>query len=165
MKNIVLIGMPGAGKSTVGVVLAKIMQMDFCDTDLVIQKNTGRALQEIIDTDGVEKFLKEEEKAILTLNCENCVVATGGSVVLSEKAMQHLKKSSDIVYLKASYEEIAARINNLETRGIAFEKGQTLLDIYTQRTPLYEHFCDVSVDCNNADCISTARKIKECLEN
>lgn len=163
MKNIVLIGMPGAGKSTVGVVLAKIMQMDFCDTDLVIQKNTGRALQEIIDTDGVGKFLEAEEQSILTLECENCIIATGGSVVLSEKAMNHLKQTSTVVYLRAGFEEIAGRINNLDSRGIAFEAGQTLLDIYNQRTPLYEQFCDVVIDCDNSDCISTARKIKEAI--
>lgn len=164
MKNIVLIGMPGAGKSTVGVVLAKIMQMDFCDTDLIIQKNTGRALQSIIDDDGVEKFLAEEEKAILALKCEGCVIATGGSAVLSENAMRHLKKLADIVYIRAGYDEIRARINNLETRGIAFGEGQTLLDIYEQRTPLYESYCDITVDCGEGDCIGMARKIENALK-
>lgn len=159
MKNIVLIGMPGAGKSTVGVVLAKLMQMDFCDTDLIIQKKSGRALQDIIDNDGVEKFLEIEEDAILSLYCDNSVIATGGSVVLSDKAIAHLKKSSVIVYLNASYENISNRINNISTRGIAFEYGQTLCDIYRLRTPLYEKYSDITINCDDLDCFKTAKAI------
>ncbi len=161
--NIILIGMPGAGKSTIGVVLAKIMGLDFCDTDLVIQKNTKRTLQDIIDNDGLEAFLLAERSAVLSLNVDGCVIATGGSVVLQDDVMAQLRSLGVVVYLRASYKQITKRIHNLSTRGIAFENGQTLLDIYDQRTPLYEHFCDVYVDCDDFDCAIVCEKIKAAL--
>lgn len=164
MKNIVLIGMPGAGKSTVGVVLAKVMQMDFCDTDLLIQKQTGRALQEILDTDGLDSFLQTESSIVSTLKCEHCVIATGGSVVLSEDAMQHLKQIGTIVYLHVSFEAVQSRIHNLSTRGIAFSEGQTLSDIYAQRIPLYEKFADLTVECSELDCRLTVEQIRKNLD-
>lgn len=162
--NIILIGMPGAGKSTVGVVLAKMMRMDFCDTDLVIQKITGRKLQDILDRGGLKRFIETEKKAILTLDCDECVIATGGSVVLNEQTMEHLKRLGKIVYLRADYESIASRINNLSTRGIAFDKGQTLRDIYEQRVPLYEKYCDFYVGCDNFNCMNMAAEIKKTLQ-
>lgn len=161
--NLILIGMPGAGKSTIGVVLAKVMQMNFCDTDLLIQQNTGRALQEILDRDGVARFLQIESEAVCSLNCENCVIATGGSVVLSPKAMQHLKTLGRVIYLKADYPSIKGRIHNLDSRGVAFTEGQTLQDIYKQRTPMYETYCDISVDCANFDCQAVIKQIKSQL--
>ena len=164
MKIIVLIGMPGAGKSTVGVVLAKVMQMDFCDTDLLIQKQTGRALQEILDTDGLDSFLQTESSIVSALACEHCVVATGGSVVLSEDAMQHLKQIGTIVYLRVSFKAVQARIHNLSTRGIAFSEGQTLSDIYAQRIPLYEKFADLTVECSELDCRLTVEQIRKNLD-
>ncbi len=148
MKNIVLIGMPGSGKSTLGVVLAKNLNMAFCDTDLFIQTFEKRKLQEIINSDGVDKFLAIEEKYILSFESENMVIATGGSVVLSEKAMEHLKKNSVVVYLKVDYHHITKRIKNRKTRGIAMDEGQTLREIYNHRTPLYEKYADITIDCN-----------------
>lgn len=161
LKNIVLIGMPGAGKSTVGVVLAKVMQMDFCDTDLLIQKQTGCALQKILDTNGLENFLQTESSIVSALECDRCVIATGGSVVLSENAMEHLKRIGTVVYLRVSFEAVQKRIHNLATRGIAFSEGQTLSDIYMQRVPLYEKFADITVECSELDCRLVVERIRE----
>lgn len=148
-KNIILIGMPGCGKSTIGVVLAKVLGMGFSDMDLLIQQRTGRRLQEIIDTDGLEAFLKFEEETILSVSGEHLVLATGGSAVLSERAMQHLKTLGTIVYLNLPYKTIARRIRNINTRGIACAPGETLLDIYNYRTPLYAKYADVTVHPKN----------------
>ncbi|MHB8053472.1 MAG: shikimate kinase, partial [Methanoregula sp.] len=124
MKNIIIIGMPGAGKSTVGVILAKTLGMNFTDTDIVIQETSGRLLQEIIDTEGPESFLKIEENAILSLQGQNAVIATGGSVVFSGRAMEHLKRDGVVLYLAISFEEMARRLNNITTRGIVLVAGQ-----------------------------------------
>ena len=148
MKNIVLIGMPGCGKSTLGVVLAKALSMGFCDTDLIIQQFEKRKLQEIINHDGVEKFLELEEKYLLSIESENIVIATGGSAVLSDAAMNHLKENGTVIYLKADYQSIAKRIKNRVSRGIAFKEGETLKDIYVMRTPLYEKYADITIDCS-----------------
>lgn len=161
MNNIILIGMPGAGKSTIGVVLAKIMRKDFCDTDLLIQKSTGRALQDIIDKDGVEAFLDIEKDIVMNMSEQNCVIATGGSVVLREDAVNHLKKLGTVIYLRASFDALEKRIHNMDTRGIAFKGGQTLFDIYKDRTPIYEKYADIVVDCDNLDCNSVCEKIIE----
>src|SRR5690606_34398761 len=112
MRNIVLIGMPGAGKSTVGVILAKALGMNFVDADLVIQERTGLRLQAIIDRDGPAGFLKAEEEAVLSLSCRNSVIATGGSVVMSPRAMEHLISAGTVVYLKVPFEEIEKRLGN-----------------------------------------------------
>ncbi|MHB8163080.1 MAG: shikimate kinase, partial [Methanoregula sp.] len=118
MKNIILIGMPGAGKSTMGVILAKTRGMKFIDTDIAIQETTGRLLQEIIDTDGPGAFKILEEKTILSLHCHNTVIATGGSVVFSERAMEYLKLRGIVVYLQISFDEMTKRLRNSEARGI-----------------------------------------------
>jgi len=149
--NIVLIGMPGAGKSTVGVVLAKAQKKKFVDTDLLIQEETGRALQEILDTDGTATFRKIEEEIIISHRFQNTVIATGGSVVLSRKAMEHLKKDAITVYLNVSLAEIERRLVNITTRGIVLEKGQTLNAVYDQRVPLYEKYADITVNCSGHD--------------
>ena len=151
MKNIIIIGMPGAGKSTMGVVLAKTLGRNFIDTDIVIQEHAGRLLQEIIDEEGPEAFLAIEEKTILSLHCHNAVIATGGSVVFSEKAMEHLKASGVVIYLKISCEEMVRRLNNITTRGIVLVAGQSLPDMYTQRIPLYEKYADITLDCSEDD--------------
>ena len=126
MKNIVLIGMPGAGKSTMGVILAKTLGRNFIDTDIVAQETTGRLLQDIIDKEGTAAFLKTEEKTILSLHCHNAVIATGGSVVFSKKAMDHLKKDGIVIWLDISFEEMVRRLNNITTRGIVLGAGQGL---------------------------------------
>jgi shikimate kinase len=151
MRNIILTGMPGAGKSTVGVILAKTLGMNFIDTDIVLQENSGRMLQEIINTEGIDAFLQAEESVIVSLNGENTIIATGGSVVFSEKSMQYLKKQGIIIYLSLSYEEMARRIRNITTRGIVLAADQSLLDLYNQRLPLYEKYADRTIDCSDRD--------------
>jgi len=151
MNNIVIIGMPGAGKSTMGVILAKTLGRNFTDTDIVAQETTGRLLQEIIDGEGTAAFLKTEEKTILSLHCHHAVIATGGSVVFSGKAMEHLKKDSVVIYLKISFEEMVRRLDNSTTRGIVLVAGQSLHDMYSQRVPLYEKYADITIDCSGGD--------------
>lgn len=148
MKNIILIGMPGAGKSTVGVILAKTLGFDFIDTDLIIQKSTGKKLIEIIENNGLDGFLAVENDVLSSLCCENSVVATGGSAVYSKDGMKNLKKLGKIVYLSLDENEIENRINNITTRGIAMHKGQTLSDLYSEREPLYRKYADITIDCN-----------------
>jgi len=148
-RNIVLIGMPSAGKSTIGVILAKTLGMRFIDTDLVIQENEGQLLQDIISTYGISGFLEIEEDSVLSLKYKTTVIATGGSVVYSKKAMMHLKQDGIVVYLKLGYEEIVKRIENILTRGVIMDKGQSLLDMYNQRIPLYERYSDIIIDCSN----------------
>ena len=159
--NIVLIGMPGAGKSTVGVVLAKTAALEFVDTDLLIQKQTGRKLQEIIDNDGIEAFLKIEGEVISKLDCKNSVIATGGSAVFSESAMNNLSRNGIIVFLDVPLDEIKCRVNNITTRGIAMKPGETLETVYNERLPLYKKYADITVDL--ADTEHTVKKILEAL--
>ncbi|OAS17482.1 shikimate kinase [Paenibacillus oryzisoli] len=155
--NIVLIGMSGAGKSTLGVLLAKALGMDFVDTDIVIQKREGKLLQEIIDHDGIERFLAIEESTVSELQLKDCVISTGGSVIYSDKAMNILQQHGQIIYLHVPYEEIQRRLINVTTRGIVIKKGNTLKDVYEERVPLYTKFSDITIDCSNKDieqCIS-----------
>lgn len=147
MDSIILIGMPGSGKSTVGVLLAKTLGFDFIDTDLTLQQREGALLQNIINERGTEVFLDLEQAAICSVACENSVISPGGSCVCRERAMAHLKKLGRIVYLRLPLEEVEARLNNISTRGIAMEPGQTLRDLYEYRAPLYERWADVTVDC------------------
>lgn len=147
MKNIVLIGMPGAGKSTIGVLLAKSMLMDFVDTDLLIQKKCAESLCGIIAAKGIEEFLKIENDVICENNFENCVIATGGSAVYGEEAMAKLRADGVAVYLKLSPEELVRRIDNIHTRGIAMKEGTSIADLYAERAPLYEKYADITVDC------------------
>ena len=149
MRNIVLIGMPGAGKSTVGVVLAKNMGMSFMDSDLVIQEQEGRKLHEIIEECGSDGFLKVEERVNASLTPSNTVIATGGSVVYGERAMEHLGEIGIICYLRLSYEGISDRLGDLAKRGVVLKEGQTLLDLYQERTPLYERYANIVIDCEN----------------
>jgi len=150
-ENIVLIGMPGAGKSTVGVVLAKTLGMQFIDTDILIQERAGRMLQEILDTDGPDAFKRIEEEAILSLQPHRAVIATGGSVVFSGDAMAHLKSAGSIVYLEISYAEMEARLKNITTRGILLLPGQNLRKMYDERISLYETYADLTVACTGGD--------------
>jgi len=165
MKNIILIGMPGCGKSTLGVILAKELGLDFVDTDILIQQRTGELLQQTLDKYGVERLLDEEEAAILAMELSKpSVISTGGSVPLRQSSMKHLKQNDGIcVYIKLPCEEIEARINNRSTRGIAAEKNQTLADIYNYRTPFYEKYADIIVDCHGAGVQENVEKIKSAL--
>lgn len=146
MDNIVLIGMPGSGKSTLGVLLAKALGYSFIDTDLIISRIAGKPLQKILDEDGLDSFLNVEEKVGMELECEKTVVATGGSMVLSKKAMDSLKKQGKVLYINVPLNEIKRRVTNIKTRGIAFKKGETLEDVYRVRVPLYEKYADITVD-------------------
>lgn len=145
MKNIVLIGMPSSGKSTLGVVLAKTLGMQFVDTDLIIQQNSGKKLQQMINEEGIEAFLKTEEEVLCSLDFENFIIATGGSAVLSEKAMKYLRKNGVVIYLEASVEELKTRLNNIKTRGIAMTEGESIESIFMKRAPLYEKYADIIV--------------------
>ena len=146
MSNIVLVGMPGCGKSTVGVLLAKALGMDCVDIDVVLQAKEGRMLQSIIEEIGVDGFLEKEEEAILGLDCENTVVATGGSVLYGARAMEHLHKSGLVIYIRLPYAEIERRLSNLATRGVTLREGQTPEMLYQERIPLYESEADIVFD-------------------
>lgn len=147
MGNITLIGMPGSGKSTVGVLLAKFLGYGFLDVDLVIQQQQNALLQEILDRRGVAAFLDAEEQAVLGLQCDEHVIAPGGSAVCRERAALHLKELGPVVYLRVELEELQRRIQNLSTRGIAMEPGQTLADVMAMRAPLYDKYADLIIDC------------------
>jgi len=164
-ENIILIGMPGAGKSTCGVLAAKILLKNFFDTDLLIQSIESKRLQQIIDEKGVAEFKKAEEQAVLSLDIKGTVIATGGSVVYSEKAMRHLKSMGKIIYMHLSYEEMKGRIKNLSTRGIVLENGETLLDMYNERLPLYKKYADHVIDCDGNSIDDTVAEIVDVCEN
>ncbi|MBQ8233862.1 MAG: shikimate kinase [Lachnospiraceae bacterium] len=147
-ENIVLIGMPGAGKSTVGVVLAKHLGCRFVDSDLVIQEKYGKLLHELIEEHGVEGFWKIENEVNASLTLEGSVIATGGSVIYGKEAMEHLRLIGQVVYLKLPYEEVAERLGDLNARGVTLMPGQTLRDLYEERIPLYEKYAHVTIDCS-----------------
>lgn len=144
--NITLIGMPSSGKSVVGVLLAKRLNMNFIDTDLVIQQQEGRLLKDIIEQEGMDAFLAVENRVNCNVKADNTVISPGGSVIYGKEAMEHLKEISTIVYLKVSLEELERRIGNLKDRGVAIAKGQTFADLYSERTVLYERYADLTVD-------------------
>jgi len=161
--NIVLIGMPGAGKSTLGVLLAKTMGLHFTDTDIVIQKREKKLLQQIIKEQGMEAFLDKEMMAVLSVQCEDTVIATGGSVIFREKAIEHLKKLGKLVYLDLDFEEIEKRLKNIKTRGIAMSSNKTLKDIYQDRKPLYEQYADITINCKNKEAEEIVEIIQKSL--
>ena len=143
--NIVLIGMPGVGKSTVGVILAKIMGLRFTDADLCIQEREGRLLKDIIAADGVDRFIEIEGDVLSSLNVTRSVIATGGSAVYSARAMEKLRETGTIVYLQLSFDELKNRLHDIKGRGVVLRDGQTLEDLYRERIPLYESFADITV--------------------
>ena len=149
--NLTLIGMPGAGKSTVGVILAKVLSFGFIDTDILIQISEQRSLQQIIDEHDHLYLRTAEEREILSINVTGHVIATGGSAVYSETAMAHLQAISEVVFLKVGYAEILKRVRNVTTRGIAKAKDQTLLDLYHERQALYERYAGSTIDCTGLD--------------
>ena len=164
MKNIVLIGMPGCGKSTCGVLAAKALCMDFFDTDLILQKNEKMPLQEIINKKGNDYFGEAEERAICAFSFQNAVVATGGSVVYSKKAMEHLKENAFIVYLKISLETMERRISNMESRGILLRRGETLEEMFCERESLYERYADRTIVCDGLEIEETVSKLVKVVE-
>lgn len=161
--NVILIGMPGSGKSTVGVVLAKLLGLHFCDTDLVLQQHCGKKLQEIIRTEGDAAFFRHEEDVLATLDVQDTVIATGGSAVYYDRAMQHLKAGGKCVYLKVAADEIERRLANFSDRGVVIADGMTLADLYVERKPLYEKYADITVSAEGGTVWDTARRIAEAL--
>lgn len=149
--NLTLIGMPGAGKSTVGIILAKNMGLGFVDTDVLIQINQQKTLQQIMDERGYLCLRAIEEKEILKININNHVIATGGSAVYSEKAMAHLSDISKIIFLEVNFEEIEHRIRNFGTRGIAKADKQTFADLFNERQVLYKRYAEIIIDGNDLD--------------
>lgn len=146
--NIVLIGMPGAGKSTVGVVLAKRLGYRFVDSDLVIQEQYGKLLHELIEEHGVEGFWKIENDVNASLNQRRSVIATGGSVIYGRGAMEHLREIGTVIYLKLPYEEVVERLGDLNARGVTLQEGQTLRELYEERVPLYEKYAHIAIECH-----------------
>lgn len=164
MKNVVLIGMPGAGKSTLGVLLAKALNMDFIDSDISIQKYTGELLCETIGREGIDAFLDIEQKVILGLDCTNTIIATGGSAVYGQDAMMHLKENAIVVYIKLSVDEIVHRVSDITSRGVVVKHGKTIYDAFDERVPLYNKYADIIIDCNEKDIEHCVREIKDLIE-
>ena len=144
MKNIVLIGMPGVGKSTIGVILAKELGYQFVDADLLIQKQEKRLLKEIISEEGIEGFIAIENQVNASIEANRTVIATGGSVVYGREAMEHLGEIATVIYLKLSYKALRKRLGNLKNRGVVLRDGQTLKDLYEERVVLYEKYADIA---------------------
>ncbi|MCM1495216.1 MAG: shikimate kinase [Bacteroides sp.] len=164
MDNVILIGMPGCGKSTIGVVLAKVLGYEFTDSDLLIQKRAGKLLREIIAERGEEGFLALEGAVNAGIQTERHVIATGGSVVYSKDAMQHFQKIGRIVYLKLSYATICSRLGNIRRRGVVLRDGQSLKDLYDERTPLYEQYADIIVDAEGYGIEELMEEVAKALE-
>lgn len=157
MNNIILIGMPGVGKSTLGVVLAKVLGFQFIDADLLIQEQERKKLHQIIKEVGINGFMEIENQVNASIEAERSVIATGGSVVYCRQAMSYLKEIGTVVYLKVSLSTLEKRLGNLKRRGVILKKGQTLKDLYEERVPLYEKYADVVVD-------EKGRDLEECLQ-
>ena len=160
-ENIVLIGMPGAGKSSIGVVLAKAIGYEFVDTDLLIQAREGCLLSEIIEKEGRERFVEIENEVNAGLDVKRCVIAPGGSVIYGIEAMKHFQEIGTIVYLKLSYEDLAKRLENLKGRGVVLKEGQTLKDLYEERTSLYEKYADLTISEKNRGIEETLQAIRD----
>lgn len=161
--NVVLIGMPASGKSTVGVILAKILGMDFIDSDIVIQHREDARLKDIIEEHGVNYFMMCEEQALLSINVSNTVIATGGSAVYSSAAMEHLAEGSKVVYLKVSLEDLEKRLTDIKGRGVVLRAGESLEAIFEIRTKLYEKFADITVEEDGDSFEDTVRAVLESL--
>lgn len=164
-KNLIFIGMPAVGKSTVGVVVAKRLGMKFIDTDLLIQEQEGRLLHEIITDVGEDGFLKIENQVNRDVDVENSVISPGGSVVYCEDAMQHFKEIGIVVYLKASYQTIKRRIRSPKKRGVVLREGQTFKDLYRERTKLFERYADITISEDGCRIEQTIENVLSAVEN
>ena len=164
MDNIILTGMPGSGKSTIGVLLAKAMGYQFLDVDLLIQEREGALLQEILDSRGTAAFLDAEEAAVRSLDCRRTVIAPGGSVIYGKEAMEHLKEISTVIYLKLTYEELESRLGNLVDRGVVLKEGMTLRDLYNERVPCYEKYADITIDETGQTAGETVDHLRRLIE-
>ena len=164
MKNIVFIGMPGAGKSTIGVVIAKIFGYDFVDSALLIQNQEGDILEHLIEKHGIEGFLQIENQVNRDINVKKTVISTGGSVCYCDEALKHMSEHGVIVYIKTDYESLHQRLGDLHHRGVVIRNGSTLLDLYNERTPLYEKYADVVADVSGCRIEKAIDKIKNLLK-
>lgn len=164
-QNIILIGMPGCGKSTCGVLVAKALLKNFFDTDLLLQGVETQKLQDIIDNKGIDYFLNAEENVVSKLDISATVIATGGSVVYSQKAMEHLKENGTVVYLHLGYDTMVKRIKNITTRGVVLKNGDTLEDMYNERLPLYEKWADITINCDENTVEQTVEMIVNGINN
>ena len=162
--NIILIGMPGAGKSTIGVVLAKRLGYRFVDSDLLIQESENRLLHEILEQDGIDGFNAIENRVNASIEMDRTVIATGGSAVYGAEAMDHLKSIGTVLYLRIPYEVLKERLGDLHERGVSMKDGQTLKDLYEERRPLYEKYADITVDEENKNLEETLQSIVDSLE-
>lgn len=162
--NIVLIGMPGVGKSTVGVVLAKALGYQFVDADLLIQEAEGKLLSELIEEHGTDGFIEIENRVNSQIQTHRSVIATGGSVVYGKEAMEHLKSIGTVVYLKQNLRVLQRRLRNLKGRGVVLKEGQTLVDLYKERTVLYEKYADITVDKYKQSIEQTLKAVRKALE-
>lgn len=160
MGNIVLIGMPGCGKSTVGVVLAKVMGYQFIDSDLLIQEREQRLLSEIIEAEGIDDFLQIEEEVNVRIDTDRAVISTGGSAIYGKRAMAHLQNIGLVVYLRLPCATIAERLGDLVERGITIQEGQTLQILYDERCPLYEQYAHLIVDTDGMEIKEAVRAVK-----
>ena len=161
--NIVMVGMPGAGKSTIGVLLAKDMSLNFMDVDVFIQGHEGRKLQDIIDNDGIEIFKKLEEKYLMDINVSSYIISTGGSAIYCTNGIDHLKQTSIIVYLNINLETLKERLGDFSTRGVVMKEGQTFVDLYEERCTLYAGAADIEIDCNGKTMEEIVAEIKSSL--
>ena len=161
--NIVLIGMPGVGKSTVGVILAKMIGYQFTDADLLIQKQEGKLLHEIIAEKGTDGFIEIEERVNASIEASHTIIATGGSVVYGKKAMEHLSCIGTVVYLKVPYDTLEKRLEDIKGRGVVLKEGQTLRTVYDERTPLYEKYADIEISEDGLNVEQTVEKLLERL--
>lgn len=160
-KNIVLIGMPGAGKSSIGVILAKVLGFNFIDADLLIQEREKRLLKDIISDEGLDRFMQIENDVNASIQASQTVIATGGSVIYGKEAMEHLSSIGLVVYLKLSYNSIKKRLGNISQRGVVLKEGQDLANLYDERCPLYEKYANLVIDCENLDIEATLGTIVE----
>ena len=162
--NITLIGMPGVGKSTIGVILAKIIGYEFVDSDIVIQKQEGKLLREIIADVGTIGFLKIENRVHAEMELTNSIISPGGSICYCTQGLEHLRDISTVVYLKLDYPQLKRRLGNLTARGVVLKTGQSLYDLYQERTPLYERYAHVVIDETNLSVEETIKAVMDVLE-
>ncbi|MEH0019618.1 MAG: shikimate kinase [Desulfobacter sp.] len=163
-ENLALIGMPAVGKSTVGVLLAKKMGYAFQDTDILIQTKERMSLARIIETQGLKTFLDIEARHLKSLCCSRHVIATGGSVIYREQAMAHLSQIATIVYLAVDLSVLVTRLSDLVARGVAIDPGRGVADLYKERTPLYDNFCDIRIDCGRLSAAQVVTAVSEALD-